>query len=68
MEIVNNILNVFTSGIVILNFLFIITLFAKTTVNLPPLLFGWDKLSPTRWYIFYPSFFYQLYIWIEIFK
>jgi hypothetical protein len=50
---------IFTAGIVILNLLKIATLFGKNTLSLP----SYKWLSPTQWWVFYPSFFFQVYWW-----
>jgi hypothetical protein len=50
---------VFTLGIVLLNLLLIITLLGKQKLVLP----HYKHLDPTEWWIFYPSFFYQVYWW-----
>lgn len=50
---------VLTFGVVILNLLFIMTLFGKVPLSLPKSKY----LSPTYWWVFYPSFFYQVWWW-----
>jgi len=49
----------FTLGIVILNLLVMVTMFAKQTLSLP----HYKQLSPLQWWVFYPSFFFQIYWW-----
>lgn len=53
---------IFTLGIVILNLLSYLSLFGKQgTLTWPRL--KW--LAPESWFILYPSFFYQLWWWVE---
>lgn len=54
-----NYLFVFTFGIVLFNMLYVITLFGKSSVSWP----CYKHLSPTEWWVLYPSFFYQIYWW-----
>lgn len=61
MEILFKIVILFTAGIVILNLLFIITLFAKERLQLPET----RKISVQHWWVFYPSFFFQIWFWFN---
>lgn len=54
-----NYIFVLTLGVIILNFIVILTYFAKNTLVLPK----HEYLGVDIWYIFYPSFFYQVYWW-----
>ena len=63
-----NIIFVFTLGIFILNLMFYFSLFAKRQLDLT--LYEPSKyssfriyISPMEWWVFYPSFFYQVYWW-----
>ena len=59
---------IFTLGVVILNLLFIITLLGRESLALPPFkLTGKFKIDFQHWYIFYPSFFYQVAFWYHYF-
>lgn len=50
---------IFTLGIVILNLLKILTFFGKEMLSLP----SYKWLSPSEWWVFYPSFFFQVWWW-----
>ena len=54
-----NYIFVLTLGITLLNLIVILTYFAKNTLVLPRAKY----LAVDIWYIFYPSFFYQVYWW-----
>jgi len=53
---------VFTAGIMILNLWFAVSIWLGNALTLP---YQWYtvKISPHVWWIFYPSFFYQVYWW-----
>lgn len=67
---INNILFLMTAPIVIVNLLMIlsITFGSESSLKLPPLLFNVDALKPTKWFIFYPTIFYQVYFWSSYFE
>ena len=67
---INDILFLMTAPIVILNLLMIlsITFGSESSLKLPPLLFNVDALKPTKWFIFYPTIFYQVYFWSSYFE
>lgn len=60
-----NVIFILTLGITILN-LFSITsvIFSKSTIDFP----HYKLLDVGTWFIFYPSFFYQVYWWSIYFK
>ena len=45
-----------------------ITFGSESSLTLPPLLFNVDALKPTKWFIFYPTIFYQVYFWSSYFE
>ena len=67
---INDILFLMTAPIVIVNLLMIlsITFGSESSLKLPPLLFNVDALKPTKWFIFYPTIFYQVYFWSSYFE
>lgn len=67
---INDILFLITAPIVIVNLLLIlsITFGSERSLKLPPLLFNVDALTPTKWFIFYPAIFYQVYFWASYFE
>jgi hypothetical protein len=67
---INDILFLMTAPIVIVNLLMIlsITFGSESSLTLPPLLFNVDALNPNKWFIFYPTIFYQVYFWSSYFE
>ena len=67
---INDILFLMTAPIVIVNLLMIlsITFGSESSLKLPPLLFNVVALKPTKWFIFYPTIFYQVYFWSSYFE
>jgi len=55
---------IFTAGVMILNLITIILLLFKVEINFP----RYKALNVTHWWLFYPSFFYQLYWWVDYFN
>lgn len=67
---INDILFLMTAPIVLVNLLMVlsVTFGSENSVTLPPLLFNADALKPTKWFIFYPTIFYQVYFWSSYFE
>ena len=67
---INDILFLMTAPIVLVNLLMVlsVTFGSENNVTLPPLLFNVDALKPTKWFIFYPTIFYQVYFWSSYFE
>jgi len=55
---------IYSGGVIIINLLFIISLFAKSTLTLPTYKF----FNIKHGLIFYLSIFYQLYFWATFFN
>ena len=67
---INDILFLMTAPIVLVNLLMVlsVTFGSENNVTLPPLLFNVDALKPTKWFILYPTIFYQVYFWSSYFE
>jgi len=67
---INTILFMITAPIVLINILMVFTIMfgSDKTLVLPPLLFNKVWTNPTRWYIFYPTIFYQVWFWANYFN
>ena len=67
---INDILFLVTAPIVLVNLLMVlsVTFGSEKSLTLPPLLFNKKLTNPTRWYIFYPTIFYQVYFWSSYFE
>lgn len=55
---------IFTLGIVFFNLMVYFSIFGKRGYHIPE--YKW--LLPASWWLFYPSFFYQVYWWVNYFE
>lgn len=66
MEIYEIILFLITFGIALLNLMFYVSLWADSAISWPPLL-AHKITNPNRWYLLYPSMFYQIWFWFNLY-